>query len=79
VRKQQKWMAEIALTTDGAKLEGKLCHVMSGFKLVNVNEINPNTVEKVLKICKVISGVFHSSQLWQKTTKVPMPHMLIMF
>jgi hypothetical protein len=38
---------EIALTINGAKLEGKFCYVMIGFKLVDVDAMNQNTGEKV--------------------------------
>jgi hypothetical protein len=39
----------IAITTDGAKLEGKLCHVTIGFMIVDVDAIDQNTGEKVLR------------------------------
>jgi hypothetical protein len=40
---------DIALTIGGAKLKCKLCHDTIGFKLVDVDAIDPNTGEKVLK------------------------------
>jgi hypothetical protein len=48
-QKAKNGTVEIALTIDGAKLEGKLCHVTIGFKLVDVDAIDPNTGERVKK------------------------------
>jgi hypothetical protein len=42
----------ILMTTDGAKLEGKLMHVTIGFKLVDVDSIDPHTGEKMYKNMK---------------------------
>jgi hypothetical protein len=47
--KAKNGTVEIALTIDGAKLEGKLCHATMGFKLVDGDAIDPNTGEKVEK------------------------------
>jgi hypothetical protein len=48
-KKAKHGTVEIALTIDGAKLEGKLCHVTIGFKLVDVDSVDPNTGNKVFK------------------------------
>jgi hypothetical protein len=39
----------IDITTDGAKLEKKLCHVNIGFKIVDIDSVDPNTGKIVLK------------------------------
>jgi hypothetical protein len=39
----------IDITIDGSKLEGKLCHVTIGFKIVDVDAVDPNTGKKVLR------------------------------
>jgi hypothetical protein len=36
-------MVNISITIDGAKLEGKLCHVNIGFKSVDADAVDPNT------------------------------------
>jgi hypothetical protein len=38
----------IAITIDGAKLEGKLCHITIGFNIVDVDAVDPNTGKKAL-------------------------------
>jgi hypothetical protein len=60
IEKSKSGTVEVALTIDGAKFEGKLCHVMIGFKLIDIDAIDPNTGEKVKNIYNVISEVFHS-------------------
>jgi hypothetical protein len=44
--KSKNGMVTIDITIDGAKLEGKLCHVTIGFKIVYVDAVNPNTGER---------------------------------
>jgi hypothetical protein len=45
--KAQSTNVEIAITIDGAKIEGQLCHATIGFKIVDVSAVDPNTGEKM--------------------------------
>jgi hypothetical protein len=47
--KAKNGTVNIAITIDAAKLEGKLCHVTFGFKIVDVDAVDPNTWKKVLR------------------------------
>jgi hypothetical protein len=47
--KSQSTNVEIAITIDGAKFEGKWCHIKIGFKIVDVNVVDPNTGEKLFR------------------------------
>jgi hypothetical protein len=51
---------EIAIIIYGTKFDGKLCHVIIGFKIVDVSAVDPNTGEKVYKIYSQIRVAYRS-------------------
>jgi hypothetical protein len=48
-KKAKNGTVTIAITIDGAKIEGKLCHVTIEFKIVDVDAFNPKTGKKVMR------------------------------